>query len=175
MMPRKETDSMEEDALEEVRSDNEPHSESALESAENSSTGVASVTATASMSTFSGPLPRPEILAQYDKVLPGLAERIVSMAERREEHQQSIEKTVVEGGSKRADRGLIIGAIVAIILILCGTFLVYNGHDWAGTTLVVATIVGLVGVFVYNTQKRKSERIEALREAESAFELEERD
>lgn len=97
------------------------------------------------------------------------------MAERREEHQQSIEKTVVEGGSKRADRGLIIGAIVAIILILCGTFLVYNGHDWAGTTLVVATIVGLVGVFVYNTQKRKSERIEALREAESAFELEERD
>ena len=84
-------------------------------------------------------------------------------------------KFSIERESKRADRGLIIGAIVAIILILCGTFLVYNWHDWAGTTLVVATIVGLVGVFVYNTQKRRGERIEALREAESAVELEERD
>lgn len=132
--------------------------------------------------TFQGPLPPPETLAQYEAILPGSAERLMVMAENQAEHRQKVEMTVVttakfsiERESKRADRGLIIGAIVAIILILCGTFLVYNWHDWAGTTLVVATIVGLVGVFVYNTQKRRGERIEALREAESAVELEERD
>ena len=84
-------------------------------------------------------------------------------------------KSSVDHESKRAYLGLASGTIVAIILILCGTFLVYNGHDWAGTTLVVATIVGLVGIFVYNTQTRRGERSEALLEAESASELEERD
>ena len=81
----------------------------------------------------------------------------------------------VKHESNRAYLGLASGTIVAITLILCGTFLVYNGHDWAGATLVVATIVGLVGIFVYSTQTRNVERRESLQEVEYAPEPEEYD
>ncbi len=82
-------------------------------------------------------------------------------------------KSSVAHESNRAYMGLVGGIIVAIVLILCGTFLVYNGHDWAGTTLVVATIVGLVSVLVYSTQTRTVERREVLREEEYEPESEE--
>ncbi len=57
-------------------------------------------------------------------------------------------------------------ALIAIVLILCGTILVYNGHDWAGTTMIVSTIASVVGVFVYGTQTRRSERLESMRSSE---------
>ena len=53
-------------------------------------------------------------------------------------------------------------ALIAIVLRLYGAFLVYNGHDWAGTT-IASTIVGIVGMFVYGTQSRKSEKLESMR------------
>lgn len=33
-------------------------------------------------STFSGPLPPPDLFAEYDKALPGATDRILSMAEK---------------------------------------------------------------------------------------------
>ena len=131
---------------------------------------------------FVGPLPHPEILAQYEEVLPGAAERIFTNAESQSAHRRKVEMTLVTTAtssvkheSNRAYLGLASGTIVAIILILCGAFLVYNGHDWGGTTLVVATIVGLVGIFVYSTQTRNVAMRKALHEAEYASELEEYD
>ena len=132
--------------------------------------------------TFQGPLPPPETLAQYEAILPGSAERLMVMAENQAEHRQKVEMTVVttakfsiERESKRAYRGLTSAALISIILILCGTFLVYNGHDWAGATMIVSTIVGIVGVFVYGTQTRRSERLESMRSSELVPEYSEQD
>ena len=131
---------------------------------------------------FVGPLPHPEILARYEEVLPGAAERIFTNAENQSAHRRKVEMTLVTTAtssvkheSNRAYLGLASGTIVAIILILCGTLLVYNGHDWGGTTLVVATIVGLVGIFVYSTQRRSVERRERLHETGYASEPDEDD
>lgn len=38
---------------------------------------------------FSGPLPPPQVLAQYESILPGSANRILSMAEKQSEHRRS--------------------------------------------------------------------------------------
>ena len=119
---------------------------------------------------FVGPFPHPEILAQYEDVMEGSAERIMSLTERQFAHRQSRElsadatiRKVVESESLKGYLGLAIGAVVAIFLIACGTFLVFNGHDWAGTTMVVSTIASIVGVFVYGTRTRRSERRESMR------------
>ena len=56
--------------------------------------------------SFSGPLPPPGVLEGYERVLPGSAERIFTMAEKQLEHRLHLEKVVVEGGSKRADMGI---------------------------------------------------------------------
>ena len=119
--------------------------------------------------TYFGPIPDPKTLEQYDAVLPGAADRILSMAERQATHRQSLEtateagvRTEMEDESKRANLGLWLGVIACVFLIACGTFLVYNGHDWAGTTMIVATIVGIVGTFVWGSRTGKNERLEVI-------------
>ncbi len=42
--------------------------------------------------SFSGPLPPPQILQQYDEVVPGAAERIIANAESRQAHDQAMEE-----------------------------------------------------------------------------------
>jgi len=46
--------------------------------------------------SFRGPLPPPRYLAQYDKVIPGLAERIVRMAEAEQGHRHHCEDKIIE-------------------------------------------------------------------------------
>ncbi len=109
--------------------------------------------------SYSGPLPRPSDLQEYERVMPGAANRILTMAERQANHRQTLEKTVIVGDSKRANCGLWIGAFVVLCLLGGSVFLIINDHDWAGTVIAGLDIVSLVGVFVYGSNNRRQERI----------------
>jgi len=109
-------------------------------------------------------LPPPAVLAGYDDVLPGAADRIISMAEKQMAHRQSLESLVVGSDVKRSWAGLIVGGVLALGLIVSGTFLIYHDHDTAGTTMVGTTLTAILGAFVYGTRARKEER-----EAKSAI------
>ena len=50
----------------------------------------------ASHELFSGPLPHPEHLREYENILPGSADRVIRMAEDQAKHRQSLEQTVVQ-------------------------------------------------------------------------------
>lgn len=43
-------------------------------------------------SSFQGPLPPPRILHDYDQIVPGSAERIISLWENQVQHRQDLEK-----------------------------------------------------------------------------------
>ena len=111
------------------------------------------------ISAYGGPLPQPSDLRSYDKIVPGAAERIISMAERQATHRQDLERTVVKGDSKRAFCGLFVGAIVAVCFLAGAVFLIYEGHDWAGSVLAGLDIGSLVYVFVIGSGSRRQERI----------------
>ncbi|MGD0655383.1 MAG: DUF2335 domain-containing protein [Thermoguttaceae bacterium] len=115
-------------------------------------------------SSFSGPLPPPNILEQYNKIVPGAAERIIAQAERQTEHRINIESKVIDSEITRSSNGLIAGTIVALACIIGGCLLVYAGHDWAGATIATASVVGLVGVFIYGTSIRRMDRAEKRKE-----------
>ncbi len=108
--------------------------------------------------TFSGPLPPPSVLQGYNQVLPGAADRILSMAERQMQHRQSLELKVIGSDVWRAWAGLLVGGLLALVLTLSGAFVIYHGHDWAGTTAITSTLVALAGVFVYGSVTRRNER-----------------
>ncbi len=111
-----------------------------------------------SLSIHSGPLPPPDILQQYEGILPGAAERIFKMAEKQSDHRQSLEKLAIIGDSKRADRGLTSGLIISLTALIIAGILIYTGHDWAGVALGSIDLVSLVSVFIYGTITRRSER-----------------
>jgi uncharacterized membrane protein len=107
---------------------------------------------------FSGPLPPPEVLKEYNDILPGLADRIMKMAEKQSTHRQKIEDNVIGSDAYRANAGLWMGVGVAVLSILAGTYLIAIGHDWAGVSMGTVVVVALAGVFVYGSISRRQER-----------------
>lgn len=109
--------------------------------------------------SFSGPIPPPEMLEAYNKVIPNLAERLIVAFEEQAKHRQLLEKSVVLGGTVRSNRGLVFGFILGLIALLGSMFLIYIGRDISGLTIFVTAVVSLVGIFVYQTRERKNERL----------------
>jgi uncharacterized membrane protein len=110
--------------------------------------------------SFSGPLPPPWALQEYDKVVPGAAEKILAQAQSQTLHRIEMERKVTESDIQRSRLGLAAGFIVAMTTILGGIFLAYTGHDLAGTTIAALATASLVGVFVYGKSAQKEERLE---------------
>ena len=121
---------------------------------------------------FFGPLPPPEMLAQYDSALPGAAERILSMAERQMEHRHGMERSVMDGNNERARLGLKLGFALALVAVVGSMVLIWLGRDLTGLVAFIAALATLVGVFVYQVKERKKEldaksKTRAEREAEA--------
>lgn len=106
----------------------------------------------------SGPLPSADMLRKYNEVLPGAAERIFNMAERQSEHRMLLERTVVVGDTKRADKGLWIGAGVAVLFLGGAIACVLTGHDWAGVAFGAIDIGSVLYVFIHTNRMRQAER-----------------
>jgi uncharacterized membrane protein len=110
---------------------------------------------------FSGPLPPPNVLARYNEVVTNGAERIMGMAERQSAHRESLESQIVAGNLANSKRGTLYGFIIAMVTIICGSVLIYTGHNDAyGLATILAPLAGLVTVFFYSAEKQKKERTE---------------
>jgi uncharacterized membrane protein len=107
---------------------------------------------------FSGPLPPPEILIKYNDVVPNGGERIILMAEKQQNHRISLEKFVLEKDARRADLGLILGFILALLVAIGGIWVVLMGKDIAGLSMIFVPLATLVGVFINAQRVRKEER-----------------
>lgn len=69
-----------------------------------------------------------------------------------------IARTTVISDSRRSYLGIILGFIIAMTGLLGGIFLIAIGRGGFGLTLGLASLVGLVAVFVYGAQSRRAER-----------------
>ncbi|WP_288803882.1 DUF2335 domain-containing protein [uncultured Novosphingobium sp.] len=89
-----------------------------------------------------GPLPSPDMYAEYEAAHPGSAERIMQMAEREQVHRHSSESRMIrhEYGVRYTSQ---IGAIAALVL-LCATVAFCA---WMGQQLSAA-VIGAVGAIV---------------------------
>jgi uncharacterized membrane protein len=110
--------------------------------------------------SFSGPLPTPEYLADYEKACPGAAERILAMAERQSLHRQTMESAVITSDSRRADLGVVSALVLCFTSIVGGVVAISLGHDAPGSLISTTGVIGLAGTFIYGTISRKNERKE---------------
>jgi len=97
---------------------------------------------------FTGPIPPPQVLAGYEAVLPGLANRIVAMAEQQSFHRQDLERRVVSANIRHAEIGLWLGATVAVLLAAAAVIVTLAGYPQTGAVIGAVDIVGVVTVFV---------------------------
>lgn len=98
--------------------------------------------------SHSGWLPTPEYLVRYEAALPGLAERIVRMPEREQEHRHRAVEESMTRDYKIRTRGQILAMVSLALLLAFSAYLVTVGQPaWAGR-VAIFTIVAVVGIFV---------------------------
>lgn len=95
--------------------------------------------------SFEGPLPSPEHLEKFDRVLPGLADRITKMAE------GYARARWLDGRTARWSTilGQVFAFVVAMTIILGGFYLVLHDKRPEGIAAVVATVAAIVTAFIY--------------------------
>lgn len=114
----------------------------------------------ATIQSFSGPLPPPEVLARYNDCIPDGAKRLIEMAERQQEHRHSIERRVVNWNTLDQRIGLFLGFILALSVAVGGFWLILHGKDAVGISSVIASIGTPAGIFILGRRKQEKERAE---------------
>ena len=109
---------------------------------------------------YAGPLPPPNMLAEYDRIQPGFANRIFQLTEEQAHHRMSLERAVVLGDMKRSWVGLWCGLTVSLAAMVIAGILAWTGQGLAAGFVATMDIGSIVGTFVYATLKRKQERLE---------------
>jgi uncharacterized membrane protein len=102
---------------------------------------------------YSGPLPPPHMLEEYEHVQTGLADRIVSMAENEQKHRHSLETLAVSGEINKDRRGQRYALAVSLIIIIGSVGLIYANHEISGSVLAGGTLTGLAYIFITGRKK----------------------
>ena len=61
--------------------------------------------------SYQGPIPRPQDFAEYERVLPGAADRILKMAENQATHRQGMERSALRGDIAKSMMGTVLAYI----------------------------------------------------------------
>lgn len=108
--------------------------------------------------SFSGPLPHPSILKQYDDVVPGLAANLATMMHDEQKHRHALnnellshQRLIVESRIRMGYLGMVFSASIFASLMGMTTYLVSKGQTLPaiGSLLGALTVVGgsLYGYF----------------------------
>lgn len=122
-----------------------------------------------------GPLPPPKTLAEYDKVVPHLAENIVLWATNEQKHRHSMEKGFFELEKVQAKASIFdgrVGLLLGFLLTLAGFatagWFASLGHPWAGTAVFGGTLLGIVWCFIFGSKVRAKESLPQIQQVMAA-------
>ncbi|MDE1145635.1 MAG: DUF2335 domain-containing protein [Azospirillaceae bacterium] len=95
------------------------------------------------VAAYQGPLPLPAHFEHYDRVLPGSAERILSMAEREQAHRHYVDRFNGFGSLALAFGGVMSAILVCLAII--GGIIYCAGQGWTPAVVALGGL-GLVGI-----------------------------
>jgi uncharacterized membrane protein len=102
------------------------------------------IVATFASQSYSGPIPPPAVLAEFERLVPGAASRIIGWAEQQTAHRIALESRVIDNEIRRSWAGLVAGFSFAVGSVAAGSWLIYLGHETSGTSVAVGTVVSVV-------------------------------
>ena len=108
--------------------------------------------------TFSGPMPPPEQLRQYNEVLPGAAERMLALVEKQQAHRHALETKTVDSDVRRTNQGMWMVLTVVILSPAAGTGSTLSDKPITGGIVAGGPFVALIWAFLHGTNVRQKER-----------------
>lgn len=118
---------------------------------------------------FTGPLPPPSILKQYNDALTNGADELLSMAKREQEHRHRIQEKLVDAQildqqqeREERKRGQYFGLYIGLFVITAGSVTAILGQPWAGGGIGSAGVLGLVSAFLSGRiEQKKTQELES--------------
>ena len=107
---------------------------------------------------FSGPLPPPDLLRQYDEIVPGFAQTIVGQFVDQGNHRREMERAVILSDVARANWGLALGFTLALIGVAGSLYTINTGRTAVGLTAFIVSLAPLVVAFLESSRRRREER-----------------
>jgi len=106
---------------------------------------------------YSGPLPHPAILKQYEEFIPGSAEKIIKIFEKQTNHRHFLEKKNLENSHNQIKTGQYLGFFICLSSIISGTICALYGAILPGSLFGTAGVAGLAAVFIYGSKKKEKD------------------
>lgn len=100
---------------------------------------------------WQGPLPSPDALASFDKIVTNGAERIFQMVEEEQRHRQAYENAHLKATAGDTMRGHYIGLGISLAAIGASTYVASLGAHWSvSVALVGVPMLGIVRAILAN-------------------------
>lgn len=96
-------------------------------------------------------------LQQLQQIDPSLVQWVVTQTEIEANHRRQSEVRINRYIFIERISGVVAGAFVAVFGLAVGGYLIYKGHDWAGTILCGSTLGVIVTVLVTKQRANSSQ------------------
>lgn len=110
--------------------------------------------AVVSTQQWSGPLPPPAALEQFNQIIPNGAERIIRMVEQEQAHRIQYDDSALKATIRDTQRGHWIGGIISLAAIGGSIFTAYiHAHPAVSVALVSVPIGTIITAIVRSKSK----------------------
>ncbi|MYD65223.1 MAG: DUF2335 domain-containing protein [Chloroflexi bacterium] len=106
---------------------------------------------------FRGPLPPPGLFREYEDVLPGAADRILSMAEDETTHRHAVALRALDIAAENQPGrrfGVLAGLVLALALAAIAFAMVIMEYAWPAVAVILIKVAAMVGMFIYGMRER---------------------
>ncbi len=107
--------------------------------------------------SYQGPVPPPDMLRDYDYIVPGAARMIIDTAVSQTAHRQAQEAKVISGSERRADRGQHYGLALLLIGMIFGLAIALAVSPLVGAGVITAALASGAVVYVVGGRPPKEE------------------
>ncbi|MGD1032584.1 MAG: DUF2335 domain-containing protein [Opitutaceae bacterium] len=107
---------------------------------------------------WQGPLPSPASLEAFNRVVPGAAQRLITMAEKQQDHRMALEKKISSRQTTQSALGQIFALVISITVVAAGALAIYRGSAGAGATIITTTTAGIAYVFITGKREERASR-----------------
>ncbi len=105
---------------------------------------------------FKGPIPPPVILEQYQKILPSAPERIISMAEKQQNHEHVVTSQALATEVMLVGRGQRYGFLIILLVLIFSAYALYLGNVISATISLIIASTPLVKIFVLGMANKQN-------------------
>lgn len=111
-------------------------------------------------SQFNGPIPPPEIIAEYKDIQSDFPERIITMAEKQQGHRHKMENKALNAKILISILGWLTPSLIVILALYFAYVLLIAGKDTEAFVAVIVAIGTLLGAY-YNKKKKLNQQEDA--------------